>query len=119
MVRTVIGVVLVLAGCASPEPTSPRPSPSVASPKEISRDEAVDLARAALRELGEHWVVVSATAGPLRQVRPNWRDYEWAQALSGDLRVWSVEMVSRDVSAEVLIDPIDGSVHGYVAGIAN
>ena len=124
LLRTIGGVVLVLAGCASDAPSStepapPEPSPSATAAQEISRDEAIDLARAALRALGEDWEVVAATEGTVRQVRPNWKDYPWAERLSGDLRVWSVAMVSGDLSAQVLLDPLDGSVHGYVAGVAN
>ena len=120
---TTVSVRTAVESTATQRPTAaaatPGPSPSAAVPHEISRAEAIEIARAALRQLGDDWVVLSARAGPLREARPNWRDYEWGQALPGDLRVWSVTMAAGDVSAQVLVDPADGTVRGSVAGIAN
>lgn len=128
-------LLLVLAGCAATAPqsaptsaaTAPQSSaatpddvsPSPASTPAISREEAVDVARSALREAGEDWDVVSAESGPLEQMMPEWEDQEWASGLAADLAVWRVVMESGDLSAEVLLDYLDGSVYHSVLGVAN
>ena len=82
-------------------------------------DDAVEVARAAMREASEDWRVVLAEAGPIGRIRPGWQDYEWGRGLSADLSVWRVVMVDGELSAEVVIDRMDGSVYGSVIGIAN
>ncbi len=79
----------------------------------------MDVARAALREAGEDWDVVSAGSGPLEQVMPDWRVHEWGRELGADLLVWRVVMVSDELSGEALIEVIDRSTYGSVIGIAN
>lgn len=79
----------------------------------------MEVARVALREVGEVWDVVAAQAGPLERLRPDWRASEWGGGLAGDLEVWRVVMVAGDLSAEVVIDSTDGSVYSSVVGIAN
>ena len=79
----------------------------------------MEVARSALREVGQDWDLVLAEAGPLERVKPDWQASEWSGSLAGDRRVWRVVMVAGDLSAEVLIDSTDGSLHGSVTGIAN
>jgi hypothetical protein len=85
----------------------------------VSRNEAVDIARDALRGAGDDWDVVLAEARPLRQVSPGWQELEWGRGLSADLPVWRVVMVVGELSAEVVIDFVDGSVYSSTMGIAN
>jgi len=121
-----LGVVLalVLAACAAPAPDSPTPAPASVSPSPastpgISRDDAVDVAREALREVGDDWRVVRVESGALERIMPRWREYEWGRGLAADLPVWHVVMVAGEINGEVLIDFVDGSVYGSVVGIAN
>ena len=79
----------------------------------------MEVARSAMQEAGEGWDVVLAEAGPLERIRPGWQDYDWGRGLSADLSVWRVVMVAGELTAEVLIDHMDGSVYGSVVGIAN
>jgi hypothetical protein len=114
---------VVLAACASSDSTSTdgsissptTPGPSAA----ISRDEAIEVAFEVLSEAREDWDVVLAEAGLLAQVKPDWEEYEWGRGLPPDLPVWRVVMEAGDLSAEVVLDSIDGSLHGSVIGIAN
>ncbi len=69
--------------------------------------------------MGEEWQVDAVTAGPLRQVVPEFESYEWARDLPADLRVWRVGLESGDLSALVVTDFMDGRVYGVVVGIAN
>lgn len=124
MVSIGLALVLILSGCAAPalpssERVSAASSPSPASTDGISRNEAVAVAREALRPAGEDWDVVLAKAGPLGQVRPGWEELEWGRGLSADRPVWRVVMVAGELSAEVVIDFVDGSVHSSIMGIAN
>ena len=116
-----LALVLILSGCAAPalQSSAPASSPSPALTHGISRNEAVDLARDALRRAGEDWDVVLAEAGPLRQVSPGWEELEWGRGLSADRPVWRVVMVAGELSAEVVIDSVDGSVYSSIMGIAN
>ena len=131
-----LALLVLLSGCAAqaPEPSTPAvpasatstasapASPSASASRSlgpISRDEAVDLARRAVRETGANWQVVLARAGPLGEVRPRWEDLESWQDLSADLPVWRVVLAAGDLSAEVLIDSRNGSVYSTVVGIAN
>ena len=117
-------ILLVVVACTAPAPSSPAaatstPSRSAASTGGITRDEAVEVARTALRTAGEDWDVVLAEAGPLERVRPDWHAAEWGGSLTADLRVWRVVMVAGELSAEVVVDSTNGSVYDSVIGIAN
>jgi hypothetical protein len=121
---TGLAMLFVVTACAAPVPSSSAAETSSQSRSPvptggITRDEAVEIARTALREAGEDWDVVFAEAGPLERVRPDWQASEWGASLPGDLRVWRVVMVAGELSAEVVIDSADGSVYGSVIGIAN
>jgi hypothetical protein len=99
---TGLAVVLILTGCAAPALQSSAlvsSSPS-ASTDGISRNEAVDVARDALRQAGVDWDVVLAEAGPLGQVRPGWEEAEWGHGLAADMPVWRVVMAAGELSAE-------------------
>ena len=95
-------------------PPSAAPAPSDG----ISREEAVDAARAAVPDADE-WEVTGATAGPLGQVAPYVEDTDWARDLSADLWVWQVSFVRGDRGVYVVIDFVDGSVYGKVESIIN
>ncbi len=82
-------------------------------------NEAVDLARDALRPAGEDWDVVLAQAGPLGRVMPTWEGHDWGRALGADRPVWRVVMASGELNAEIVIDFVNGSVHGSTIGIAD
>jgi len=116
-----VSMVLVLTGCAAPEvnESAPAPAASRAAADGISRSEAVDVARDALQGTEEEWDVVLAEAGPLGQVRPGWEDSEWGRDLSADIRVWRVVLVAGELSAEVVLDQVDGLVYSSIIGIAN
>ncbi len=119
-----VALALVLAGCVVPASESPTPasasvSPSPVSTPGISRDHAVDVARETLREVGDGWRVVIAESGPLERIMPRWQEYQWGRGLAADLPVWHVVMVAGEINGEVLISFVDGSVYGYVVGIAN
>ena len=116
---TGLAILLLLTACAAPVQSYAPPSLSPASTGGISRDEALDAARDALREAGEDWDVVLTEAGPLERVMPGWQDSEWGRDLSGDLSVWRVVMAAGDLTGEVVIDSRDGSVYGTVIGVAN
>ncbi len=128
--RSVTLSLVILCGCAapglesSPRPStgstaSPAPAARTAPPDGISRDEAVDIARDELGQIGEDWNVVLAETGPIGRVRPGWQDEEWGQRLAGDVPVWRVAMEAGELSAEVIIDLMDGSVYSSILGIAN
>ena len=76
-------------------------------------------AREALRQAGVDWDVVLAQSGPLGQVRPGWDEQEWGRRLSADAPVWRVVLAADELSAEVVIDFMDGSVYSSIMGIAN
>jgi hypothetical protein len=116
-----LAIVLILSGCAAPTVrSSAHASPrSSASTDGISRNEAVDLARDALRGAGQDWDIVLAEAGPLGQVSPGWAELDWGRGLSADRQVWRVVTVAGELSAEVVIDFVDGSVYSSTMGIAN
>lgn len=121
---TGLAILSVVTACAAPVPSSSAAEASSQSrspvlARGITRDEAVEIARTALRAAGEDWDVVFAEAGPLARVTPEWQASEWGASLSGDLRVWRVVMVAGELSAEVVIDSAHGSVYGSVIGIAN
>lgn len=77
------------------------------------------VARDALREAGEDWVVVLAEAGSLAHVSPEWAEQQWGQGLSADLPVWRVVLAANELRAEVVIDRIEGSVYAATMGVAN
>ena len=116
-----LSVVLVLVGCAAPAPPEslPASAASSAAADGISRTEAVDVARDALQGVDEDWDVVLAEAGPLGQVRPGWEESEWGRDLPADIRVWRVVLVAGELSAEVVLDQVDGLVYSSIVGIAN
>lgn len=105
-----------------PEPEPSTPATPDGTPDEtaagISREDAVDAALDALEDTAK-WEVAVAEAGPLGEVRPGWEDTEWGRGLPAALLVWRVFLVSGDLSAEVVIDFVDGSVYGWTQGIAN
>jgi uncharacterized lipoprotein YmbA len=100
-------IVLILAGCGGPEPPV---STAGASLPTISRSDAIAISRVQLQDVGEAWEVVLAEAGPLGQVRPGWEEYGWGQDLDAELRVWLVVLVNGELSAEVVLGFVDGSV---------
>lgn len=103
-----------------PEPSASAPPNETPdeTPAGISREDAVDAALNALEDTAE-WEVAVAEAGPLGQVRPGWEDYEWGRGLAADVLVWRVFLTSGDLSAEVVMDFVDGSVYGASQGIVN
>ena len=120
----ILAVVLIITACAAPAPESPASTPtesavSSAPADELSRDEALDVAREALQAMGEEWEVERAQAGPLGRVRPGWEELQGGHDLSADLKVWRVVLSSGSLGAEVLIGLGDGEVYSSVGGIAN
>jgi hypothetical protein len=109
-------IVLILAGCAGPEPPD---STAGASLPTISRSDAIDISRGQLQDVGEAWEVVLVEAGPLGQVRPGWEAYASGNDLDAELRVWRVVLENGGLSAEVVLDFVDGSVYSVTQGIAN
>jgi len=101
--------------------TDARAGLGVAIPRVNARDlqRRLDVAREALREVGDDWRVVRVESGALERIMPRWREYEWGRGLAADLPVWHVVMVAGEINGEVLIDFVDGSVYGSVVGIAN
>ena len=95
------------------------PPASPAATGGITRDQAVGLARVALRQAGVDWEVMEAEAGPLGQVRPGRDQHEWGRGLAADLEVWRVVVTAGDLSGEVVIDATDGAVYSSIMGIAN
>ena len=99
-------IAMVVTGCGAPIASASAP-PAAASntatspraPTEISREEALDLARDALRKTGVDWRVVRAQAGGLAPLMPEWETTEWGAALAGDLRVWHLALASGELSA--------------------
>ena len=120
----ILAVVLIITACAAPAPESPASTPtesavSSAPADELSRDEALDVAREALQAMGEEWEVERNQAGPLGRVRPGWEELQGGHDLSADLKVWRVVLSSGSLGAEVLIGLGDGEVYSSVGGIAN
>ena len=110
-----LALLVILSGCAAPAPRSSAASSSSPEPTDgISRNEAVEVASDALPPVGEDWDVVLAEAGPLGRVSPGWEEPEWGRGLSADQPVWRVVMVAGEMTAEVILDFLDGSVYGSV-----
>jgi hypothetical protein len=118
-----VAVVLIVTSCTAPAPSSPAASAAVSMPPasvaEISREDAIARAHAALREAGGVWDLVRADVGALNDVRPGWEETEWGRGLSGDLRVWRLGLRSGSLSAQVILDAVDGTVYGSIIGIPN
>ncbi len=103
---------------SSYEPSHSSLAPSTA-PSAISREVAIELAHEALRESGEDWSLVRALRGELMAVRPGWEETSWGRDLSGELVVWWLQLRSGDLSAEVVLNAVDGTLLGSVSGIAD
>lgn len=125
--RSHCALALILLGCTTPQPASPGtsmelslpPSATSVSTGEITREEAIEIAGQVLQEAGHDWDVLSAEVGALDSVRPGWEEEAWGQDFSGDLRVWVLGMRQGDLTAEVVLDAVDGSLYGSVMGVGN
>jgi hypothetical protein len=96
----------------APEPSSTPP------PDGLSRDEAISVAHALL-PAADGWEVAVAEAGPLGRVLQHFDGADWAVGLAADLWVWRVFLVSGGRGTDVVIDYVDGSVHGTIDYIVN
>ena len=104
------------AATPSAEPTrTPRPSQRTVG---LSRADAVAAARAAAPGTGD-WEVVVATAGPIRDVNPNWSLAEWSRDLPEDTWVWYLYLRSGEEGVLVYLDHADGRIYEVEPGIVN
>jgi hypothetical protein len=114
-------LILALAGCGQPTQVSSAPASPVVVPSRggLAKEQAIDVAREALREVGEDWALVAAESGVLAEITPGWAEEEWARGLSPELLVWRVVLAAGELSAEVVIDAANATVYRSVVGIAN
>jgi len=98
---------------------SPTPVPSSTPPPAgISRDDAVSVAHDLL-PAEEGWEIRVVEAGPIGRVLPHFDGAEWAEDLLPDTWVWRVFLVRGDEGTDVVIDYVDGSIHGTIDYIVN
>ena len=90
---------------------TPEPEPGE-PPNALTRDEAIEAARATLPE-GDEWYVQIFFSGPIGESLPDFRDY-WGGELTADQWVWGI-LARRDTRGmDMLIDYVDGSVIGTI-----
>jgi hypothetical protein len=93
-------------------PRAPAPSPM------LSREEALAVSHVAAPGT-EDWEVLVATAGPIREVNPNWNLLDWSRHLPEQTRIWYVALASGDEGVMVFLDATDGTVYDVSWGIVN
>lgn len=99
---------------APPSPTPAAPEPS----KGVGEAAAIEIALGAA-DADVAWEVSVADRGPIFRVMPHWEDQEWGAAVGPETWVWRIHLVSGDRGLDVIVDYLDGSVHGTAAYIVN